>query len=103
MKSPLKNASSVYARHPLPSEGCTQGAIQHIDAIGREIAVLLSTGLEFFYVPPDCPIFLHGERIKLRLIQPRDQARISFCKREELFVVERLEVQSKAVSAHRQS
>ena len=35
-----------------------------MDTIGREIEVLLSTGLEVFYVPPDCPIFLHGERIE---------------------------------------
>jgi hypothetical protein len=70
-----------------------QGTIQRVDTLGREITVLLSTGLEVFYVPPDCPIVLHGERIKLRMIQPRDKARVTFVRSREMLVVELLEVQ----------
>jgi hypothetical protein len=36
-----------------------QGAVQQVDTVGREITVLLSTGIAVFDVPPDCPIFLH--------------------------------------------
>jgi hypothetical protein len=70
-----------------------QGTIQRVDTLGREITVLLSTGLEVFYVPPDCPIVLHGERIKLRMIQPRDKVRVTFVRSRGMLVVKLLEVQ----------
>jgi hypothetical protein len=70
-----------------------QGTIQRVDTLGREIAILLSTGLEIFYVPPDCPIILHGERIKLRMIQPRDEARVTFDRSSGMLVMKLLEVQ----------
>jgi hypothetical protein len=70
-----------------------QGAIQRVDTLGREISVLLSTGLEVFYVPPGCPIVLHGERIKLRMIQPRDQVRVTFDRSSAMLVAKLLEVQ----------
>jgi hypothetical protein len=49
--------------------------------------------VKVFYVPPDCPIHLHGERIKLRMVQPRDQARVTFNRRQEMLVAKQLEIQ----------
>jgi hypothetical protein len=70
-----------------------QGAVQQVDTVGREITVLLSTGIAVFDVPPDCPIFLHGERIKLRMVQSGDQARITFAGSRDARIASRLEVQ----------
>jgi hypothetical protein len=75
------------------SADCVQGAVQQVDTVGREITVLLSDGIAVFDVPPDCPIFLHGERIKLRMVQPRDQAKITFAKSRDARIALRLEVQ----------
>jgi hypothetical protein len=77
----------------MAAEERAQGVVQRVDSLGREITILLSTGLEVFYVPPDCPIHLHGERIKLRMIQPRDQARVTFDRNPELLVAKRVELQ----------
>ncbi|QDU26752.1 hypothetical protein ETAA8_18330 [Anatilimnocola aggregata] len=63
-----------------------------MDTLGREIAVLLPIGLKVFYVPPDCPIFLRGERIKLRIVQAQDAVRITFEKSRGVFVVKLLEI-----------
>lgn len=77
----------------LYAEERAHGFVQRVDANGREIAVLLATGVEYFFVPPDCPIFLHGERIKLRLIQPRDHVRVTFDGNPGMLIVKLLEVQ----------
>jgi hypothetical protein len=69
-----------------------QGVIQCVDTLGRQITVQLVSGLEVFYVPPDCPITLRGEHVKLRMIQARDQARLTY-DNGELLVVKQLEVQ----------
>lgn len=69
------------------------GIIQDVDLVGRELNVRLLTGEAKFDVPPNCPVWLHGERIKLRLVQPGDRVAIQFAKRSERLVVERLDVQ----------
>ena len=69
------------------------GIVQNVDLVGRDMKVLLQTGLGVFDIPPDCPIFLHGEQIKLRMVQPRDLVRITFNRRSERFIAEKLEVQ----------
>ena len=90
---------AVNSAPPIAAGEWAQGAIQRVDTLGREIAILLSTGLEVLYVPPDCPIYLHGERIKLRLIQPRDQARVTFDRSPEMLVAKLLEIE-KRLGAH---
>jgi hypothetical protein len=70
-----------------------QGAVQRVDTVGREIILLLPTGLAVFDVPSDCPILLRGEPIKLRLIQPRDQVRVAFSEHQDRLIAQSLEVQ----------
>jgi len=50
------------------------GVIRDVDRIGREITVVVDGRPVVFDVPADCAIFLHGERVKLRLLQPQDHA-----------------------------
>jgi hypothetical protein len=69
------------------------GIVQRVDTVQREVTVLLQNGLELFDIPPDCLIFLHGERIKLRMIQPRDHVKIRFTAGDELPIATSVEVQ----------
>lgn len=72
---------------------CVLGTVRQIDAIAREIVVLSNLGMTAFDVPPDCPIFLRGEQIKLRMIQPDDRIRVTFSKCREFLVANALDVQ----------
>jgi hypothetical protein len=54
------------------------GVIQQVDVLGRSLTVLVSDVLQVFDLLPDCAIILHGERIKLRLVQPLDYARVIY-------------------------
>jgi hypothetical protein len=69
------------------------GIVQRVDPVQREVTVLLQNGLELFDIPPDCPIFLHGERVKLRLIQPRDHVKIHYIAGDVLPIATSVEVQ----------
>ena len=89
----LNSPTLVNPALPVVTAERAEGAIQHVDTLAREITVLLSTGLKVFYVPPDCPIVLRGERIKLRLIQPRDQARVTYDRSNGVLVARLLEIQ----------
>jgi hypothetical protein len=67
-----------------------------VDLIGRDLTVLLRSGMQVFDIPPDCPIRLHGEQIKLRLVQPRDFVCVAFRRTADRLVAERLEIQPNA-------
>lgn len=54
------------------------GVIQEVDVIGRELTVLVDGAIMVFGAPPACAIFLQGERVKLRLLQPGDAAEVTF-------------------------
>jgi hypothetical protein len=82
--------SFPWAKLHLPE--CLAGTIQSVDPLGREIVILLPTGREVFYVPPDCPIYLRGERIKLRIAQTRDDVRVTFVREGGLLFVKKLEI-----------
>ena len=78
---------------PISGAERAQGSVQRVDTVGREIIVLLPTGLAVFDVPCDCSILLRGEPVKLRVIQPGDQVQIAFCHRQGMLVAQRLDVQ----------
>jgi hypothetical protein len=92
MKQPIASHTPLE-----PPEGAAVrrvlGVVQHVDLVGRELGVQFTSGEAVFDVPPDCPIVLHGERIKLRLVQPGDEVAIAFSRSRGLRVVRRLEVQ----------
>lgn len=72
---------------------CVRGIVQHVDIVQRELTILLKNGPEIIDIPPDCPIILHGERIKLRLIQPRDHVKIRLARGDTLPEAISVEVQ----------
>ena len=78
-----------------PISGCerAQGSVQRVDTVGREIIVLLPSGLAVFDVPCDCSILLRGEPVKLRVLQPSGQVQIAFCDRQGMLVAQLLDVQ----------
>jgi hypothetical protein len=44
-------------------------------------------------IPPNCVITLRGERVKLRLIQPRDRVRVKYVEHLGARVADAIEVQ----------
>ena len=68
----------------MPSDtGLTQwieidGAIHSIDAPGREMKVEVGGVLRQFDIGAQCSVWLHGERVKLRILQAADPVHISY-------------------------
>ena len=54
------------------------GTILDVDPITRELRVQVGTKVRELYVPLGCPILLNDERVKLRMLQPCDPARIVY-------------------------
>ena len=69
------------------------GVVHRVDAINRELTVLVHGDLRTFDVPVDCAIALHGERVRFRMVQPRDRVRIRHTWRGGLLVAVAIEVQ----------
>ncbi len=69
-----------------------EGVIQQVDPVSRELVVLRNGDQIRFYVPIDCQILLNDERVKLRLLQPMDQACISFTRDNDHFVAHSIAV-----------
>jgi hypothetical protein len=65
-----------------------------MDLIGREIEVVNEAKLLTMMVPPGCQVYLHGERVKLRLLLPGDRLRISYRKLRDTLVACLVEAQS---------
>jgi hypothetical protein len=55
-----------------------RGTIQEVDVLGRELCVLVDGSPEHFAVPLGCAVWLHGERVKLRLLQPQDPVEVVY-------------------------
>jgi hypothetical protein len=58
-----------------------EGVLQGVDLVNREIEVADQAKHITLMVPSDCKVFLHGERVKLRLLQPGDRLRITYRER----------------------
>jgi hypothetical protein len=56
----------------------TEGVIQQVDPVGRELPVLINGVSKNFYVPLQCTICLNDEPVKMRLLQPQDRARLEY-------------------------
>jgi hypothetical protein len=76
------------------------GIVQNVDLVGRDMKVLFHTGDRVFDIPPDCPVFLHGEQVKLRMVQPHDHVPITFKRTPHGLVAERLEIQPDAAISY---
>ena len=69
-----------------------EGYVESIDLVSRTVTVLMKWGLLIFDVPPACEILLNGERVKLRLLQPRDRINITFCRKRGVLTALSLKV-----------
>jgi hypothetical protein len=76
------------------------GLVQHVDLVGRDMKVLIHTDARVFDIPPDCLIFLHGEQVKLRMVQPNDRVRITFKRTQKGLVAKRLDIQPDAAISY---
>src|SRR5262245_33682262 len=56
----------------------TEGVIQQVDPVGRELPVLIDGVSHNFYVPLQCTISLNDEPVKMRVLQPHDHARLEY-------------------------
>jgi hypothetical protein len=69
------------------------GVVHRVDTINRELTVLVNRGLLTFDVPVDCEITLHGERVRFRLVQPRDRVKVRHARRGASIVALAIHVQ----------
>src|SRR5262245_49668941 len=68
------------------------GVIQVVDVIGR-VLMLRVDGVDLtLAVPRDCPVFLRGERVKFRLLQPGDLADVTFISSKEVLEARAIQV-----------
>jgi hypothetical protein len=68
------------------------GVVRRVDPVSREVEVRVAGTPVSFYVRPDCVILLRGERVKLRLIQPRDRVRVAYTDGRGVPVADAIEV-----------
>ncbi len=73
MKAPVADAAPEVAH----------GVLQRIDMVGREVTVRQPGGDASYAVSPRCEVLLNGERVKLRMLQPRDRVRVAHRLRAE--------------------
>ncbi|HJT75816.1 MAG TPA: hypothetical protein VJ739_01305 [Gemmataceae bacterium] len=69
------------------------GVVHRVDTVNRELTVLVNGDLLTFDVPVDCAIVLHGERVRFRMMQPRDRVRVWHARRGRFLVALAIEVQ----------
>ncbi len=62
------------------------GVVRRVDVIGREVEVFVNGISQTFDVPADCPIFLHDDRVKLRLLQTYDHVQVIYDRNEEQMI-----------------
>ena len=81
--------SQEVSRLPLLADG----VVRRVDPVGREMDVHVAGASVSFDVRTDCVITLRGERIKLRLVQPRDRVRVAFRECRGARIADAIEVQ----------
>jgi hypothetical protein len=59
------------------------GEIQLIDLIDREVTLRQESRLTRYLISANCEVLLNGERVKLRMLQPRDHVRVAYRRRGE--------------------
>lgn len=72
------------------------GVVRRVDPVCREVEVDAGGATVRFDVRPGCVITLRGERVKLRLIQPRDRVRVTYTERQGARLADAVEVSTAA-------
>jgi hypothetical protein len=76
-----------------------EAVVHRVDPVNRELAALVGGVLVAIYVPPGCEVVLHGERVKLRMIQPRDRVRVAYTELADSLVAREIKVQPASPTA----
>jgi hypothetical protein len=63
-----------------------------VDLVNRRLAALAAGAPVNIYVSPHCHVILHGERVKLRMVQPKDRLRVRYEQVADGLVAERIEI-----------
>lgn len=69
-----------------------KGTIDDLDTINREIVVRVNDEILPVDVPVTCPVYVNGERVKLRLLQIRDVVVVAFTREAGRAIAESVEV-----------
>lgn len=69
-----------------------EAVVHQVDSVCRELAAHVEGVPVTIYVPPDCEVVLRGERVKLRLVQPRDRLRLAYTERLDSLVARSIEI-----------
>jgi hypothetical protein len=69
-----------------------EAVVHRVDPVTRELASCVEGVLVTIYVPPDCDVVLRGERVKLRMVQPRDRVRVTYTEFADSLVAHAIEV-----------
>lgn len=70
----------------------TDGVVHGVDTVNRELTVNTGGALATFDVPPDCAVVLRGERVKLRMVQPRDRVHVTYTRLRGFLVARTIQV-----------
>lgn len=70
----------------------TEGAIESINAPCREMTVAVGDAIKQFDIAGECSVWLHGERIKLRILQAADAVHISYLVQDGQFLAMQIRV-----------
>jgi hypothetical protein len=68
------------------------GVVRRVNPVSREVEVHAIDTTVSIDVRPDCVITLRGERVKLRMLQPRDRVRVTYTERLGARVADAVEV-----------
>jgi hypothetical protein len=69
-----------------------EGTLDELSTVSREMCVRDNGTRWMFDVPLSCPILLHGERVKLRLLQPRDRLRVRYTRLPDRSIARSIQV-----------
>lgn len=69
-----------------------EAVVHRVDPVNRELAALVEGILVTIYVPPDSNVVLRGERVKLRMVQPKDRVRVTYTELADSLVAREIEV-----------
>lgn len=68
------------------------GVIERVDVTSRELTVRIGGTHCLFALAPDCQLVLHGELVKLRLLQALDRAHLRYSRAGDDLVAYQVQV-----------
>lgn len=72
-----------------------EGLLQKVDLVNRVVTLARTEDALTFDVPPTCEVLLNGERVKLRLLQPRDRLSVTYCRQPGGFMALSLDARTR--------